>query len=157
MRTALRVLSIANILLSGVTIGLFTRNGGLSYMDPSFGLALLVGCGGYFVALAAFIVALVAASAQREFRWMTGVIVIGVFALLSPMAAILVVSVLHTSLEPTCLQTLQYPPQCTSALWQTLVLNSPTILALVGPLLVGLVALAYSFGMRTAPSLTMQA
>lgn len=151
MRTTLRLLALVGIILASVSIGLFYRAGGISYLDPSFAIALATGCGGFLAALATFIVALVAAGQRRQFGWMTGAIAVGVFALLSPLAATVMVSVFRTTLEPTCAATIQYPEQCVSTAWQTFALNSPMTLALIGPLLVGLIALAYSFGMRATP------
>lgn len=156
MRLSVRILSIVSIMLSAFGIFLLYGSGGLSDTDPLFGVALISVGFGFLVAFATFVTGIIAAALRRQFGWMIGIIAAGLLAIVFPIVAGIVVSMLGLSLSPVCQPGLPPGPQCQQTELQTLALQSPSLLAMAGPLLVGLVALAYTFAMRAPLAVKQQ-
>jgi hypothetical protein len=152
MRLALRITAVVSILLSALALYLLYGTGGLSDTDPRVALALLGGLVGVLMGLVTFILGVIAAASRRQFGWLIGLIVIVVVAIGSQFVGGFLAQAIEGPLtsNPACQGPLQATPQCQPSATQESLLNVPMALALGAPLLIGVVALIYSFRLREA-------
>jgi hypothetical protein len=153
MRLALRILAILTIVAMGGGLGLFFGFGSQNNLTLGAG-ALVIGAGG-LLALASFIVGVIAAVQRRQTGWMIGLIAAGLLSVCGAPVAAGVAQLLapHTSLSAGC-QNLEAspgtdtPPACQPGPGQMLLFSSSAVLFLLGPVVVAVLALVYSYRMR---------
>lgn len=151
MRIAIRILAILSILASALALGLSYGSGGLSDTDPRFGDSIMATLAGFALALATFLVTLIAAASRRQIAWLIALLAVVVLVVAAAFGGGELLSSFVPSPQalPDC-QNQPISPQCPPSGTQEFLLNLPGLIGGAAPLVIGLVALLYSFRVRDA-------
>jgi hypothetical protein len=158
MRLTIPILALIALALSGAVLALFTMDAliGFSDVDLRGYLFLLPALLSVPVALATFLLGLIASAQRRQFGWVIALLLVGLVTIAMPVIANILGQsfVSHPEMIPACQVAASSASQCqasaTDLFWQ----NAPTWAFLAAPLLIGLVALLYTFRMPQATERT---
>jgi hypothetical protein len=156
MRLALRILAVVCLILPAAAVGLtyWAAGQNLPDTDPRAFLGVLVAVIGLLFAFATFVVGIVASAPRRQFGWLVGLIISGLVIILGPFVGSFTAASVYNSISanPACQGPSINTPACQPSGVQLILVNATPLMVLGGMFLVGLVALIYSFRMRTVPS-----